>query len=68
MMLGVLGFIPAVTMTLALYSAVTAITGIVTKLTLARLALVFALTLTMCAIAGLLAVRKALAADPAELF
>lgn len=66
--LGVLGFIPAVTMTLALYSAVTAITGIVTKLTLARFALVFALTLTMCAIAGLLAVRKAMAADPAELF
>jgi putative ABC transport system permease protein len=67
-LLGMLGFVPAVAMTFGLYSILTATTGIVTKLTLARVALVFILTLGMCFIAGLLAVRKALAADPAELF
>jgi putative ABC transport system permease protein len=67
-LLGMLGFVPAVAMTLGLYSILTAVTGIVTKLTLARVALVFVLTLGMCFVAGLLAVRKALAADPAELF
>ena len=67
-LLGILGFFPAVVMTLGLYSILTATTGIVTKLTLARIALVFVLTLGMCLVAGLLAVRKAIAADPAELF
>jgi putative ABC transport system permease protein len=66
--LGMLGFLPAVAMTFGLYSILTAITGIVTKLTLARVALVFVLTLGMCFVSGLLAVRKALAVDPAELF
>ena len=63
-----LGFVPAVAMTLVLYSMLTTITGIITKLTLARIALVFVLTLGMCLIAGLLAVRKVIAVDPAELF
>jgi ABC-type lipoprotein release transport system permease subunit len=55
-------------MTLGLYGFLTATTGIVTELTLARVALVFILTQGMCLTAGLFAVRKALAADPAELF
>ena len=67
-LLGVIGFIPALVMTFGLYSILTAITGIVTKLTLARVLLVFILTLVMCFVSGLLAVRKALTADPAELF
>lgn len=67
-LLGALGFLPAVIMTFGLYSILTIITGIVTKLTLARVALVFVLTLGMCLVSGLLAVRKALAVDPAELF
>jgi putative ABC transport system permease protein len=67
-LLGVLGFVPAVVMSLGLYSGLTAITGIVTKLTFARIAFVFALTLGMCFVAGVLAVRKAVAVDPAELF
>jgi len=66
--LGLLGFLPAVVMTFGLYSVLTVITGIVTQLTLARAGLVFALTLGMCLVSGLLAVRKALAVDPAELF
>ena len=67
-LLGALGFLPAVLMTFGIYSILTAITGIVTKLTLARVALIFVLTLGMCLVSGLLAVRKALAVDPAELF
>jgi putative ABC transport system permease protein len=67
-LLGLLGFLPAVVVAFGLYSVLTTITGIITKLTVARLALVFTLTLGMCFIAGLLAVRKAIAADPAELF
>lgn len=67
-LLGLLGFLPAVILTFGLYSILTAITGIITKLTVARVALVFILTLGMCLVAGLLAVRRALAVDPAELF
>ncbi|MEO7724279.1 MAG: FtsX-like permease family protein, partial [Chthoniobacterales bacterium] len=66
--LGVIGFLPALAMTFGLYSILTAITGIVTKLTIARVLLVFVLTVAMCFVSGLLAVRKALAVDPAELF
>jgi putative ABC transport system permease protein len=66
--LGMLGFIPALLITLALYSVLTGLTGIVTVLTIGRVALVFILTLGMCFVSGLLAVRKALAADPADLF
>lgn len=68
MLLGVLGFVPAVAATFGIYEMLTAITGIVTKLTLTRIAFVFALTLGMCFVSGLLAVRKVLAVDPAELF
>ena len=67
-LLGTIGFIPALVLTFGLYSTLTAMTGIITTLTVARVALVFSLTLGMCLVAGLLAVRKALATDPAELF
>jgi len=67
-LLGMLGFFPAVIATFGLYSTLTAMTGIITKLTVARVALVFILTLGMCFVAGLLAVRKAIAVDPADLF
>lgn len=67
-LLGLLGFLPALIVAFGLYSVLTTMTGIITKLTVARLALVFTLTLSMCFVAGLLALRKAIAADPAELF
>lgn len=67
-LLGVLGFVPAVLMAFGLYSILTEITGIVTYVTVARVGVVLALTLAMCLVSGLLAVRKALAVDPAELF
>ena len=67
-LLGLLGFVPAIFVAAGLYSVLTALTGIVTKLTLARVALIGVLTLGMCLVSGVLAVRKALEADPAELF
>lgn len=67
-LLGLIGFGPAVLATFGLYSLLTAITGIVTKLTFSRVLLVFVLTVMMCFISGLFAARKALSADPAELF
>jgi putative ABC transport system permease protein len=67
-LLGMLGFVPALLITFGLYSSLTAITGIVTQLTFRRVGLVLLLTIGMCLISGLLAVRKALAIDPAELF
>jgi len=67
-LLGLFGFVPAIGAAFGLYSVLTALTGIVTKLTLARVALVAVLTLGMCLVSGVLALRKALEADPAELF
>ena len=67
-LLGMLGFVPAVGMAFWLYAGLTEVTGIVTTLTAGRVALVFALTLGMCVVSGLLAARKALTADPADLF
>jgi len=67
-LLGLLGFFPAVAAAFGLYEALTALTGIATVLTTGRVALVFALTLGMSLVSGLLAVRKALTANPADLF
>ena len=68
LLLGVLGFIPAILMTFSLYTILTGITGISTFLTVSRVLLVLSLTLTMCLVSGLLAVRRALEVDPADLF
>jgi putative ABC transport system permease protein len=67
-LLAVLGFIPALAVSWLLYSVIGSITGLLMRLTILRLALVFALSLGMCVFAGFLAVRKVLQADPAENF
>lgn len=68
LLLGLLGFVPALLLASTLYSALTSLTGIVMRLTVARAALVLALTVLMALVSALLAVRRALAADPAELY
>jgi len=68
LLLGVAGFLPAVFATFGLYAALTALTGITTRLTFSSVQLVFFLTIGMCLTAARLAVRKALAVDPADLF
>jgi putative ABC transport system permease protein len=66
--LSVLSFLPGWLVSLALYHALAAWTGLLMMLTLPRAALVFGLTIGMCIISGGLAMRKVLAADPADLY
>jgi putative ABC transport system permease protein len=66
--LSILGFVPGLLLSLALYWGLAQFTGLLMLLNLPRAALVYALTLAMCSVSGCLAMRKVLAADPAELF
>ncbi|MEM1204283.1 MAG: FtsX-like permease family protein [Acidobacteriota bacterium] len=53
---------------LAGYAALGSVTGLTFRLTAGRAALVAGATIVMCALASLLAMRKALALDPAEVY
>jgi len=67
-LLTLLAFIPAVAITSVLYAILTATTGVVTRLTVFRVGVILILTSSMCIAAGLLAVRRVIMLDPAELF
>lgn len=62
------GFLPGLLLGQSLYWLLAWLTGLVVQLTLARVALVFSITVGMCVVAACLAVFRALRADPAELF
>ncbi len=66
--LGVLGFIPGLLAAHVLYGRAAAATFLPLAVTPERAGTVFAMTLAMCAISGLLAVRKVRRLDPAEVF
>tara|TARA_R110002049_G_scaffold2750_4_gene21978 strand:- start:154954 stop:156120 length:1167 start_codon:yes stop_codon:yes gene_type:complete len=66
--LSLAGFIPALIFSFAMFQLIEAFVGLPMLLTLPRVALVLALTVTMCLISGLLALRKLISADPASLF
>jgi putative ABC transport system permease protein len=66
--LSILGFIPGAIISAVLYTVVGQYTGLLMRLTPARAGLVLVLTIGMCVVSGLLAMRKLLRADPAELF
>jgi len=66
--LAVLGYLPGVAVTLWLYERAGAATRLPLALSLERGLTVFALTLVMCALSGLLALRKVRALDPADVF
>lgn len=66
--LAVLGFIPGALAVNWLYSKAAAATNLPLYLTLDRTVSVFLLTLAMCALSGLLAMRKVRKLDPAEVF
>jgi|SRR5271165_9660 len=68
LLLAVLGFVPGLAGGLLLYAFIQHTTRILMFVTWPRAALVFVLTVFMCAFSGLLAVRKVLDADPAEVF
>jgi putative ABC transport system permease protein len=66
--LAALGYVPGFFATLGLYSAARNLGGIPTGMTLEVAGGVLVLTLGMCLVSGMLAVRKVHAADPADLF
>lgn len=66
--LSILGYIPGLLISLAMYIGLAHKTGLLLEMNLFDALLVLALTLGMCCVSGCLAMRKVLAADPAELF
>lgn len=66
--LGVLGFIPGTLVVIWLYGKAAAATNLPLYLTQDRALAVFSMTLAMCAISALLAVRKVRKLDPADVF
>jgi len=66
--LSVLSFLPGLAVSLLLYHMLAHWTGLLMILNFRRAILVFGLTALMCVVSGCLAIRKVLAADPAELF
>lgn len=66
--LSLLSFLPGMLVSYAMYTALAHYTGLLMILNVQRAATVLLLTLAMCIASGCLAMRKVLAADPAELF
>ncbi|HTU16638.1 MAG TPA: ABC transporter permease DevC [Gemmataceae bacterium] len=66
--LAVLGFVPGLALSWLLYALLDAWVGLPMYLTSLRILLIFALTTVMCAVSGLLVLRKVKTADPAEVF
>jgi putative ABC transport system permease protein len=66
--LAVLGYLPGVAIVYWLYGKAAAATNLPLYITQERATTVFLMTLAMCAISGLMAVRKVRKLDPAEVF
>jgi putative ABC transport system permease protein len=66
--LAVLGYLPGLLAALALYRATAKATMLPMTLAPSIAALVLALTVSMCSLAGFLALRKLQRADPADIF
>jgi len=68
LLLSVIGFVPAALASRIIYEWLAGQTGLLMQMTPSGIVYVFAMTVSMCVVSGLLAVRKLLAADPASLF
>ena len=66
--LSIIGFVPAFLLSLGFFQLLETLAGLPMIMTLPRAAAVLSLTVTMCLVSGLLALRKLIAADPASLF
>lgn len=66
--LAVLGYVPGLLLSMRLFTLARNATQLPLLMTRSSNLFVFALTLTMCVIAGALAMRKVQSADPAEIF
>jgi len=67
LLLSILGFVPGLLASEALYGLLGHMTGLLLELTWLRAVEVLLLTVVMCVLSGLLTMRKVLAADPATL-
>ena len=65
---GILGYLPGIAIVYWLYGKAAAATNLPLYITQERALTVFLMTLTMCALSGLMAVRKVRRLDPAEVF
>jgi len=65
---GLLGFLLGLALAFASNAILHGLTGVTMRLTSSRILFVFVLALGSCLLSGLLVVRKALRADPAELY
>jgi len=68
LILSVVGFVPGIAISGVLYRGLAGYTGLLMDLSPPRAALVLALTVVMCLLSGLFAIRRLLSADPAGLF
>jgi putative ABC transport system permease protein len=66
--LSLLGFLPGLLISQVLYVVIRNLTGLLMELTLARIGVVLVLSVAMCLLSAILAVRKAFLVDPAELY
>jgi putative ABC transport system permease protein len=66
--LAVLGFLPGVAISMAIYVGMAAATGLPVAMSFGRAAMVLVGTILACGLSGALATRRLRAADPAELF
>jgi putative ABC transport system permease protein len=67
-LLAILGFVPGLTASIALYRVTERATSLPLAMTAGRALAVLSLTLAMCGLAALMALRRVRAADPAEVF
>jgi putative ABC transport system permease protein len=68
LLLSLVGLVPSLLAGWGMYRGLEAATGMLLNLTAERILFVSVVTVLMCVFAGILAVRKVLQADPAELF
>jgi len=66
--LAALGFLPGIAMSLVLYRVSGEATRLPLEMTTARALFVLGLTITMCTVSAMMALRKVRSADPAEVF
>ena len=66
--LACLGFLPGALVSWGLYSLLAEASGLIMRMTGERVAFVWLLTVAMCLVSGMLAIRKLFRADPASLF
>jgi putative ABC transport system permease protein len=68
LILSILGYIPGFTVAFLLYNGIHKATSLPVEMTVERALMVFVLTITMCTLSGVIAMRRVQAADPADIF